>query len=300
MLFGFSSRSNAQTVFSDSGYSTVTITTEPDTSAADSDANPVPIVEQIVKTCSYHVEEFGANWMDTVILITETSTQQSQSNMEGQEGQIELTGRISKQGRFGDPAWKLELNSNLIEYSPDYFTATDYGCCGAENVKRVYRYSDGRMMLALTSDVGEISVPNSQTKRYAGYWDLTNSEEESDLKDTTIIGILTLVDPESLSSQRMVVRFSDPNYAEQFGVNPFDTLSFGTFTAKDSQNYAGGSTLDLWSADGNRDPKAYSNFSIKLIYELPDEGFTTIEVPVREGKLDISQLHSQWFTFEVF
>jgi hypothetical protein len=303
ILLGYSSTLCAQTVFSDSGYSTVTISTHPDTTATDSSATDgvaprTPIIDQIIKTVSYHVEEFGANWMDTVLLITETSTQHSQSNLEGEDGAIELTGRILQQGNFGDPVWKLALHSNFIEYGIDYFSATDYGCCGAENVKRIYRYSDGALLLTLTSDVGEVSIPNSQTHRYVGYWDLTNTEEESDLKDSTIIGILTMIDPENLREQRMTVKFSDPNYAEQFGVNPFDTLSFGTFTAKDSKNYNGGRTFDLWSADGNRDPDAYSNFSIKLIYELPDEGFTTVEVPVRNGKLDISGLRSKWFTFE--
>ncbi len=284
----------AQTVFSDSGFSSVTISTRADT-GEDHDL----IVDQQMKTLSYHLERCGSNGRDTLILITESSFQLRQSNLEGEVGEIELTGRISQGGTFGKPEWKLLLHSNLIEYGSDYFTATDYGCCGAENVKRIYRYTDGAPLLTLTSGVGEVSIPNTQTERYAGYWDLTNSEEVSDLKDSTIIGILTLVDPENLSKQRMTLKFRDPKSAEEFGVNPFDTLSFGTFTVKDSENYNGGRTFDLWSADGNRDPTAYSNFSIKLTYELPEQGFTTVEVPVRNGKFDIFGLHSKWFTFEL-
>jgi hypothetical protein len=292
VLSAFSNSLFAQNFFSDSGYSSVTIRrdTAPDGGA---------FIDQRVKTLSYHLEHYWNNGLDTSVLIAEASVQHSQSNLEGEEGMIELNGRISEGVAFNRTAWNQSLRANLIEYEPDYWVATDYGCCGAENVKRIYRYSDGAPLMTLTSDVGEVSIPNSRTRRYVGYWDVTNSTEESDIKDSLLLGILTMVDPDNLKEQRMTVTLRNPKYSEVFGVNPFDTLSFGTFMKKDSQNYSGGRTFDLWSQDGNPNPTAYTNFSIKLKFEFAEEGSTTVEIPVRAGVFDISNLHSKWFDFQL-
>jgi|GEM_PF-5849960 len=294
ILFGLPPSLLAQTVFSDSGYSSVTIVTRPDSTMYDRQ-----FVDQRVKTLSYHLEHFTKNRNDTNILLSETSVQHSRSDLEGEDGIIFLSARVSDGGSYNRRTWEKTVPSNFIEYHSDYLVATTYGCCGAENVKRIYRYSDGAELMTLTSDVGEVSIPNTQTTRYVGYWDVTNSTEESEIKDTLLLGILTLVDPDKLTRTEMIVKLHNPKYSDTFGVNAFDSLSFEPTTRKDSENYNRGTWFDLWSADGNKDPMAYSNFAIKLKFEFADEGATTVVVPVKGGKFDISNLHSKWFDFEL-
>ena len=292
-LFGFTKTSSAQTIFSDSGYSSVTI-------RRDTDQDGDEIIDQRVKTLSYHTESFWKSARPTNLLITETSRQHSSSASEGQEGEINLTAKFSNGGKFDSLAWKKLLKSNKIEYYDDYLIATTYGCCGAVNTKKVYRYNDGAKLMTLTSGVGEVTIPNAGTKRYIGYWDVTSSSEESDIPDSSLFGILTMVDPDGLTKHRLLLKLKKSDDSGVFGDDSFDSIQFVPSTQKDRENYFGGLNFDLWSADGNKDPNAYSNFAIRLKFNFADiDGSAMVEIPVNAGKFDISNLKSKWFDFEL-
>jgi hypothetical protein len=283
--------------FVDSAYSKIIV--DKDTS----DGEVFSVVTRV--TQSYHVQCFrnDDNNESSPVLISEQNSQKVSSGLEGEQGLIVLTARISDKGNFDKIIWWDSLNANAINYSDDYFEIESMGCCGALDGKEIFRYEDGKPILQLTSDLYTVEIPNTQTKRYVGFLDNGSADGGySDVTESFLFGVLTYVNPKSLLKQRLVITSKNKELYESSGMEGmegvFDSLKFAPSEKIDITNlreYSANRELSLWSHDKNPDPAGLSGFFIN-IYLMGDKNFT-IKIPIKNDKIDISALHSNYFNF---
>lgn len=252
-------------------------------------------MSETTTTVSFHVHYDWHGDAPVQLLLKETNVEQSSSGDEGQEGTITLVARRSQDGNFGKIFWSKRILANQMEYGFDYLKSINYGCCGADNGFVLYRYSDGAKMMELSSDVAEVEIPNLRSKRVIGYFSNNAAlAERGQDTDLTFFGSLTYLDPESLRQQR-VVFLSKPTYRDTTSGPPyFDSIRFIPKLDIDNRDYTGDAHLNLWSKDKGGNPSAYSDFSISLRF-YDGEKKISVVIPVRNDKLDISGLRSDWY-----
>lgn len=283
--------------FSDSAYSKISISRD--------SIEDMEIFSTTTTTQSYHIE-YSENSGQGAILIDERSIQTSSNASEGMIGQIILSARVSDKRNFDKILWRDTLTANAITYYEDYFQSDAYGCCGAEDAKEIFRYDDGKSILLRTSLLSKVSVPNTKTLRYIGFLsnnyasDNVNTAYNKYYGDTLLAGIVTYIDPRSLSRQLLIIRFKNKLLFDSLGIEILDSVVLNPSEKIDRDHiqtygYPQEKELLLWSADKNSDPSAVSGFSIDL-YVGGDDKYT-IEIPIVRDKIDISKLRSQWFTF---
>src|SRR5438309_295028 len=102
-------------IFRDSGYSSITI-------LGDSSGDEKRLIK-IKNTRTYNVVSVKRGTEYERMLITENSKQKSLEGGEGEEGVIELSGRISENGNFKKEIWKKSIPANMINYDWDYLEA---------------------------------------------------------------------------------------------------------------------------------------------------------------------------------
>src|ERR1051326_13928 len=275
---------SAKVFFADSGYSSITITR--DTS------NGTEVYWQMKKERTYNMVRFRRGSDYTDLLVTEVSTQKLSLQTEGAQGVIELSGRVSENGNFNKELWKKELEANAINFDWDYFEAVYAGCCGAVDGKKICRYSDGEELMNITSDLYEAEIPNTMLSRYIGYWDLNSPlERPAGAKDSLILGILTMVDPVSRSSQRICIRAKNDSIMENMQM-AFGGLELVPENKEDKYN-PDANLLELWSQDRINDPNKLSGFVITVKFDW--DKLTELKFPVKNGKIDLSGIQSDMF-----
>jgi hypothetical protein len=295
-ILGAFSASYAQktTEYSDSGYSKIAITIDT--------VDGFQTFATTVTTQSYRVE-YSENGS---YLIDERSIQSSSNISEGEIGRIILAAKVSDKGNFDKLLWRDSIPANSIQYFYDYFQTISEGCCEAQDAKTLYRYSDGKPMMLMTTNVYQVTVPNTKTKRLIGF--LSNNYasgyegtvyEKYD-NDSLLAGMLSYIDPATLDRQIILIHFKDKNLFDSIGMDMLDSIAFSPAEQIDKENlhkigFYFDQELTLWSQDKNPDPKAVSGFSIDLFLAGDDK--LTIRLPVVRDKIDISKVKSKWFTF---
>ncbi len=282
--------------YSDSGYSRITIHRD--------SVDGYETFETSVTTQSYHI----AYYDDKTYLLSEQSTQRSSNISEGDIGEIILGCKTSDKGNFDKILWRDTISANEIQYYPDYLRMVSYGCCGAEDAKMLFRYSDGKPLILMTTNVSQVSIPNTKTKRLIGF--LSNNYAsgyegtvyEKYYNDSLLAGILSYVNPTTLDRQLVLIKFKDKNLSDSIGMDMLDSIAFDPIEKIDRDNlHKFGFYLDqeltLWSQDKNPDPKAVGGFSIDL-YLAGDEKLT-IRIPIVRDRIDISKVKSPWLSLEV-
>ncbi|MBS1904923.1 MAG: hypothetical protein JSS75_14555 [Bacteroidetes bacterium] len=273
-------------VFHDSAFSTVKIVRDTD--------GGYDREEQITKTVSYHtIHEWSGDEVQRIqtYLIKEVSTQRSATTMEGEQGSIELVAS-SSDDNFKQPIWKKSIEANHIDYGSDYLQAVQYGCCGAEHGYMLYRYSDGKKLMNLSSELATVSIPNQRTKRYIGILSRQAALPQPDFdSDKAYFGLLTYIDPTTMRRQQVVIEDAHGGDSTASTEIWFDSISFTPRAARDRDNYHKKNELELWSADEKKDPNGYDNFTINITLAWDDEP-NTIRIPVVHDTLMISGVHS--------
>jgi hypothetical protein len=275
---------NSRAFYADSAYSSIVITKDT--------ANGLDVYTKTRRSVDYQLVKllWGKEYVN--MLVTEKSEQVSSDGAEGQTGYVDLEGKISEGGNFNKPLWKKRFSANLVNYDWDYFELMYYGCCGAVDGKKVCRYTDGEELANYTGDLYEVQIPNSAISRYVGYWDFNSPlERPAGVKDTLVMGQLTMVDPVSRSAQHITITARNDSTFENMNL----AFTGITFTARDERDkYSNESKLlELWSADKAADPSKLDGFSIVLRYEW--DKVTEVVLPVKNGKIDISGVHSDLF-----
>jgi hypothetical protein len=272
-------------VFKDSSSSYVTILRDT------IDANEQ--VDQISTTSSYHLASEWQGDKNHFILIHETNIEHMNSTMEGAVGKIVLHA-FSGADNFQKEIWKKTIDANSAEYVYDYLQVTTYGCCGADNGRKLYRYGDGKKLMELSSELGTVEVPNQHSKRYIGALS-TNAALPVPGLDTqkAYVALLTYIDPNSMKKQEAVIHSKHRRDSTSFDIPYLTGLTFTPLEKRDSTSYGGRNGLTLWSATRAND---YSNFTIDLTFELDDT--TILHIPVRNDKLDLAAVRSDWFDVE--
>jgi hypothetical protein len=231
-------------------------------------------------------------------LIHEINTEHTRSGWEGEEGKIVLK-TFKEDDNFKKQIWTKTIEANKIDYYyAEYFQATRYGCCGSDDGHMVYRYSDGKKLMNLSSELGKVDIPNQRTKRYIGILSSQTALPMPDFdSDRTFVGLVTYVDPATLKHQQVVIRSKRLQDSSMYNIPYFVGFAFTPLLPKDSASYRGKNELSLWLADQSKDPNGFSNFTIDMTFELDDS--IVVHIPVKDDKLDISSFKSDWLTLSL-
>jgi hypothetical protein len=288
--------------FSDSGYSSVAFEQHEDTSFHTN------YIRGTYKTRSYHHQDYyqyfpkGGEALQTK-LIVETSTQiKPNDNDMNAEGKIQLSVWQSSGLKILGKSWNKTFDANEIKYNNRYFESVTYNEYPLPpEVHEIFRYIDGRSVLRSNSGFFQVVVYDQSVARYIGYYNDLKFEKGFDPDEVSTDGVLSFVDPATNQTQKLILRVKPkaweylPYEAIRYGGMPKVSLSLTPLGAKDRKEYDGGERLLLYSKRWS--DSAFTNFKINIKFE----GYikTTVSIPVKNGKLDISGLRSKWFDFEL-
>ncbi|MFI5264377.1 MAG: hypothetical protein ACHQM6_07675 [Candidatus Kapaibacterium sp.] len=243
-------------------------------------------------TPSYHVARIPRGDDFEPIVIFEITSLSVQTDAEGMEGHIVLSARKEERGTF-QTIWTKKIDAHLMNYPDDYLESTTYGCCGADDGRELFRYTDGATILFLTSALNRIRIPNTRLERYAGLLSESSTRNYSDIQDTMMCAVLTYVDPATLKKQRVIIDYKNVAAFDSLGDNAIGEITLAPLLHKDSENYDRPGDLSLWTEDGNSDPAGFSDFTIDLhVYGRKD---LTISIPVEHDKIRIDGIRSDFF-----
>src|SRR5690349_12124987 len=97
-----------QKYFADSSLSVITI--ERDT------VHGFEVFKEIAKTQSYHLVHYWEDLNLKTMLISQTSTQTTNSNTDGEDGNISFIARMSDGGNFNKTVWTKAIRANNVTY----------------------------------------------------------------------------------------------------------------------------------------------------------------------------------------
>jgi len=247
-------------------------------------------------TPSYHVCRIPRGDDFEPIVISEKAIISELTDVEGTEGHILLFARKEEQGMF-KTMWTKKIDAHVMNYPDDYLEATTYGCCGADDGRELFRYTDGATILFLTSPLNRVRIPNTRLERYVGVLSESSTRNYDDTQDTLMCAVLTYVDPATLKKQRILIDYKNSAAFDSLGDNAIGEITLTPLLQKDIENYNRPGDLDLWSKDQKTDNAGFSDFNIVLhVYGRDD---LKITIPVMNDKISIDNIHSPYFTFSL-
>ena len=182
--------------------------------------------------------------------------------------------------------WTAKESGNAGEISTrrDVFIVTQHGCCGGRDTFTVFDLYGGRRLFTATGpDVSdcwaEVEIPNSRgIERLVAFHAAYSMADDAfgALKPRTV-GLLTYAAPDRpLARYRLLA--TSPDAVDSFMGQAVVRLRLDGKTEDTN-------SLELWPADGKKDPAAMGGFAIRL--QLTDDKLVVI--PVSGDGLEIGQ-----------
>ena len=149
----------------------------------------------------------------TDVLISQRIESTYHSGREGADSILEAVAWISGQEKYDTKLWLIEDRADAGGRWGDYYRATRYGCCGAENVHRVFSYRTGKYAFSFTTDPVAVDIPNTPVKRDIFYISANAaSDYEHGKQYPRGVGILT-ISGDDIPMDRIIVETDDRELA---------------------------------------------------------------------------------------
>jgi len=190
--------------------------------------------------------------------------------------------------------WTDSIAANEVHYRDEFIEAVLNR--DTENpIKKLLSYSTGKTIIELSSQLYGLQQPDSYQRRFIGYLEKPNITENTGF-DTIpdLYGVLSYVDPISNTSQFLLLKAeqdADPSSIWRYVY--FDGLSFeGVQTKSKNENFQiKNSEFQQWH---------YSDFkSFYIVLKFKGTKNAILRIPVRNDRIDISNLHSDLFEFQL-
>lgn len=283
--------------FSDSGYSSILLRRDT--------VNGFPEIEEISRSQSYHfirfLEYYTSGMSIRHALINELSIQHSRdAPSDAKDGLIILKAAVPNVNPIQDTSnlyrldWIDSTSANEVHYRTEFIEAVLHRD-GENAVRKLLNYSTGKPIIEFSSQLYGLQEQDSYHRRFIGYLEKPNIAEQHGSFDTIpdLYGVLSYVDPISNKSQFLLIKSQDAGPSSVWRHQYFDGLSLeGVQTKSKYENFAIKSTdVQQWR---------YSNFkSFNIVLKFKGTENLLLRIPVRNDRIDISNLHSDLFEFQV-
>jgi hypothetical protein len=205
------------------------------------------------------------------VLLVQTVDRTFRSSEEGSHSQIALKALWSVKRRYDTVLWSSVCPADAGEPWGDYYRATKFGCCGAENVTTLLQLRSGSRVVSYTGEPAFVEIPNSQVKRIISYLS-ANAAEGFGGSPPNAVGVLTLSSDEKVID-RIVLTSDSTDMAW--------TPKLGLLSVREPSGTA--VRLDLWDSEKNPTAEGVTGFAVRINFW--DESDATI--PVRHDRFDI-------------
>jgi hypothetical protein len=269
----FSPAFAGETLFKDSGSSSVVVTQEQD-------------AFRITKTETNYVE--GDLYSNAPLIYKVIKTDTYRTGSEGSQGEIKVQAIGTKKKPFDTTLFSFTAAGHEFSVSGDFIRISEYGCCAAPTVNRLFQADTGKSIEATHDDsLINVEVPNSGLP----YRYLAISEDD---KAPVKKGTMTLIGSISYFSKDKVISRARiyANLPAGWGASLSDVEAI-----VEGRNELNANRLELWDSEKQKNAsKAFTNFGVtgSIYYESKKESFTVrviddkISLQDSKGSADLS------------
>jgi hypothetical protein len=283
--------------FSDSGYSSISL--KRDT------VNGFPEIEEISRSQSYHFiryfEYYTGGMSVRHALVNELSVQQSRdAPFNYRKGKIVLKASVPNVNPIQDTCdlyridWSNSISANEVYYRDEFIDAVLFRDT-EKPVRKIFAYSTGKNIIELSSQLYGLQQPDGYGRRFIGYMEKPNITESVTFDNIPdLYGALSYMNPVTNKSQILFLKAEeDAGPSSIWRDEYFDGLSLeGVQTKTKDKNFKmESSAFQQWS---------YSDFKrFNIVLKFKGVENIEIRIPFRNDRIDISNLHSEYFQFQL-
>ncbi|MCV9387758.1 YARHG domain-containing protein [Reichenbachiella ulvae] len=176
------------------------------------------------------------------------------------------------------PYWETTNYVNNLQFQCNYYQATTFGCCGAENFNQLYSYDSKTPFLTYNEKCFHVEIPNSKIKLFIGY---SYADTEAEGQD---IGKLHLA---TLDGNVNSVSFRVNNEKDKEGIIWYFTPQI-TISSSNPQNKINPSNnkIDLWGNNFAQSISEINDLTIHVEFINESTGQKTqADIPIIKGRL---------------
>ncbi len=244
------------------------------TMKSESSASESPGRQTIVNTSFAFSSLYNAEQKNfTSMIISQRIESTTRSGVEGADSHLEAIAWITGKTMYDTKLWVIRDRADRGEEWGDFYRTTKYGCCGAEQLHRVFNLRTGRYIFSFTTEPAFIDVPNTTIKRNISYVSANAASDDKNPVPSGGIGVLTL----SSNDSRIDCILLESEDGE-LAWSPKLSLI-------DKKEVKGASRLSLWHSNRENKAEAVRGFSVKLFFY---DGMEAI-IPVSGDRFDIQK-----------